>query len=216
MRSVAGVLVVTILLVSIGSLRAQGDEESEIDFAAVRGNPVLRQALSANSPFRGGPGDSVETKFRENWIDMQVDYFVRKVYQRLSSLRASVEEAKGRQILARDQVPRKSPETVAEWRAALKRAEEQSKGLRMLLGGLLIELRTRDKFQIKTTNESAATSFSAEMALLSEQLTNAEESVRDYFFKPTHTTSVNELKGANMLDYLKRVEIIAREIRQRL
>jgi hypothetical protein len=216
MRLLAGPLVALVLLLSVGSAAGQDEEPTEIDFERVRGNPLLRQALSANSPFSTMLADTVERQFREKWIDSQVDYFVRQVHQRLSSLRSSVEQAKAQQVSARDRGANGAANDVADWKSALKRVEEQSKGLRNLLANVLIELRARDKFQLKTTKESAAAFFPAETALLFEQFFGAERSIQDYFFKPTHTTSLNELKGANMLDYLRRVEIIAREMRARL
>jgi hypothetical protein len=81
---------------------------------------------------------------------------------------------------------------------------------------VLLELNTKDKFEVKVSRDAEAAGFKAELESLSEQTANAERFIREYFFKPTHVTSLADLKSANMLDYLKRVERIARAIREKL
>ncbi|RPI29210.1 MAG: hypothetical protein EHM61_02415 [Acidobacteria bacterium] len=207
-------LLLTWLLCSTG---LAGQTEEDIDFNSVRANPVLRQALSSNSPYAATTDEaSIEFKFRENWVDSQVDHFVKQVHQRLSDLKGSVQNAVTASSGLLADTPQKKAEATVALRQALAKAEDQSRGLRTSLSMILVELQMKDKFDVRVGQGAQAGGFETEMKLLSEQTANAEKSIRDYFFKPTHVTSIADLKDANMLDYLKRVERIARTIRGKL
>lgn len=195
----------------------QEPKEEDINYALVRANPVLREVLSLHSPYSETANEeSIEFKFRENWVDSQIDHFVKQTYLKLQALKSSVQRASevSSDVGAID--PEKRARAAVVLRQALTKAEEQSKDLRTDLSMVLTELSTRDKFDINIDRAAEANGFKAEFESLSEQMTNAERSVRDYFFKPTHVTSLAELKQANMLEYLKRIERLARAIRDRL
>lgn len=183
----------------------------------VRCNPILRQVLSANSPYPDNTNDqSVEHKFRENWVDSQVDYFVKQTYLKLNELKASVQQASSASSDLAAEDSGKRNQALASLRQALVKAEDQSKDLRTRLSMVLVDLPTKDKFEVKVSRGAQAAGFKTELESLSDQAANAERFIRDYFFKPTHVTSVADLKSANMLVYLKRVERIARAIREKL
>jgi ribosome-associated translation inhibitor RaiA len=192
-------------------------QEEDINYEMVRCNPILRHVLSANSPYpTATTEESAEYKFRENWVDAQVDRFVEQTYHKLSELKASVQRASSASSeLAADNSGNRA-QALVTLRQALIKTENQSKDLRTSLSMVLVDLETKDKFQVKVSLASQAAGFKAEIEALSEQTANAERFIRDYFFKPTHVTSIADLKSANMLDYLKRVERIAHAIREKL
>ena len=208
-----------IAIFALGVLPAvlAGPQDEEIKYELVRSNPILRQVLSANSPYPESSNEqSIEYKFRESWVDSQIDHFVKQTYLKLTDLKASVQRASSASgDLAAGNSGNRS-QVIAELRQALVQAEDQSKNLRDSLGMVLTELRQKEKFPVKVSRDAQAGGFKTEIDLLSEQLGNAERVIRDYFFKPTHVTSVTELKDANMLDYLKRVERIAHAITEKL
>jgi len=194
-----------------------GPPAEDINYEMVRCNPLLRQVLSANSPYPDSTNEaSIEYKFRENWVDNQVDHFVKQTYLKLSELKASVQSASSASSDLVGDDSGKRAQAVTALRQALVKAEDQSKDLRTSLSMVLVELAAKDNFDVKVSREAEASGFKIEIESLSEQTANAERFIRDYFFKPTHVTSIADLKAANMLDYLKRVERIARAIREKL
>ncbi len=215
-RSRSGLIVLLVSFLCPAGFAAPQEKE-DINYEIVRCNPILRQVLSANSPYPDSTNQgSIEYKFRENWVDTQVDHFVKQTYTKLSELKASVQQASSASSeLAADDSGKRS-RVLVTLRQALVKAEDQSKDLRTSLSMVLVELPTKDKFDVKVSRGAQAAGFKVEIESLSEQTANAERFIRDYFFKPTHVTSIADLKSANMLDYLKRVERIARAIREKL
>ncbi|MFB3905756.1 MAG: hypothetical protein ACE15E_20095 [Acidobacteriota bacterium] len=192
-------------------------QEEEIDYALVRANPILREVLSTHAPYPEVTSQSsVEHKFRENWVDNQVDHFVRQTHLKLTELKANVQRASSASSDLAAIDSDKRGRALATLRQALAKAEDQSKDLRDRLSMVLVDLPGKDNFDIKVDQGAKAQGFEVELQLLAEQTAHAERSIRDYFFKPTHVTSVTDLQAPNMLDYLKRVERIARAIRERL
>lgn len=192
-------------------------QEEDINYAAVRSNPILRHVLSANAPYPDSSSEeSIEYRLRESWVDNRVDYFVKQTYLKLTDLKASVERASSASSELTVEDSTKRAEAIAALRQALVKAEDQSRRLRNSLSMVLTDLQSKDKFDVKVSGKAEATGFKVELELLSEQTAQAERVIRDYFFKPTHVTTVSDLKDANMLDYLKRVERIARSIREKL
>lgn len=213
----ASILILLLLIWLCPAGFAALQEEEDIDYPMVRSNPILRQALSVNSPYPDSTDEaSLEHKFRETWVDNQVDHFVRQTYRKLSDLKASVQRASSASSELSTENSGKRAQALVTLRQALAKAENQSKDLRTSLSMVLIDLRTKDKFDVKVSRGAQVLGFKVEIQSLSEQTANAERFIRDYFFKPTHVTSLADLKEANMLDYLKRVERIARAIREEL
>ncbi|RPJ56745.1 MAG: hypothetical protein EHM23_22690 [Acidobacteria bacterium] len=191
--------------------------DEEIDYEAARCNPLLRQALGTFSAYSAGEGVGIPSeKFYETWVDKQVDHFVKKTHDKLTDLKASVQNALSASSELGVPGPERRDQAVVAFRQALLKAEAQSKDLRNSLSLVLIGLDSKDKFELKMSAGAEAKGFKLEIESLSEQTANAERSIRDYFFKPTHVTSVADLQEATILDYLKRVERIARAIRDEL
>ncbi|HXK59284.1 MAG TPA: hypothetical protein PLP42_05250 [Acidobacteriota bacterium] len=196
---------------------AQTAPEEEIDFDLVRANPVLREALSENAPIpRTTDYHGVRNRFRENWIDQQVDHFVKTVYRHLARLQESVQEAVAVSSGLTVETAEARADTTAALKKALAQVETESKRLRNTLSVVLVGPKNKDEFNLKVSRNARETGFQAEMALLTEQATHAERSIRDFCLNPTHVTSVTELKGPGMLGYLKRVERIAKAVREKL
>jgi hypothetical protein len=196
---------------------AQG--EADIDYVAARANPVLRAVFAERTPYSVDEHHpkqrDAESMMHEQWVDRQVDYFVRDVYQKMAALRAAVDKAQAARLESLGGGAG-SDAVVARWKDALKATEEGAKSVRKTVSAVLMELDVHDKTRVKITNESRRKRFEDEMKDLSEELKLANQAVSDYFFKPTHVTSVTELREANMLDFLSRVEKIARAVRGEL
>ena len=209
-------LFVLLALASAGGSLWAADDDKDIDYEAARANPVLRAALSENSPYTAkrdeGPPDA-ESLMHEAWIDKQVDYFVRDVHRKMGTLRAAVDRAEAARLEAVSAGAEAGAAT-SKWKEALKEAEDSSRSVRALIANVLADLRSHDRTKISISGHSKRKRFEDEMKLLSSEMKLADQAVADYFFRPTHVTSVFELREANMLDYLSRVEKIARAVRQ--
>jgi len=205
-----------VLLALASAPLLSSEEPEEIDLNAARANPVLRAFLSENSPYTivDGPPDA-ESLMHDAWVDNQVEHFVRDIYRKMETLRAAVGRAQAARLEAVSGGPDAEAAT-ARWKSALKDTEESSKSVRTAVANVLTDLRSHDKSKISISGVSKQKRFEEEMQLLSSELKLAEQAVSDYFFKPTHVTSVVELREANMLDFLTRVEKVARAVRQAL
>ncbi len=70
-------------------------------------------------------------------------------------------------------------------------------------------------FRAEVREEGLLDGFAEEMRFLEAQVWLAEERLTDYFYHPTHTVSVSQLQGGDMLGHLIQVRETARELGRR-
>lgn len=104
----------------------------------------------------------------------------------------------------------------ARFKTAVKELAERAHNLRTMLVFVLIDLKGNTDFKPGIKSEEAASGFEKEIEFLREQVQKADEGIRNYFFSPNHTVSLDELKGENMLAFLYRIREMAEELYKQL
>ncbi len=188
----------------------------ELNLNASRANPMLREALSVNCPYdvRGGVRtESVEFIFREEWIDNQVDYFVKTIDSRLKKIRHLMAEANtSREQLVADSA-QSDENAKLRWALSLRGLEEEARFVRTAMANAFPVMKLKDELKIDTRPRSEDDFCQAEMNQLDSFVATAEAKIRDYLFKPTHVADLGDLRGENMLTFLNRIERMAKKIR---
>ena len=164
-----------------------------------------------------GEGLSRSRHFREQFIDRQIDNFLEDLEGSLDSVNSLYVEV----LLARDRSlsePSRPQRKEARGRLedSLKQLSKEAKSLRKKLSLVLSPLKLKRRFRVSFTPESAENGFQREIDWIGEEINKAERQINDYFFVPSHTVQVSELRGENVLTHLNRVHKLSEQVRRKL
>lgn len=103
------------------------------------------------------------------------------------------------------------------WKNALKQLADAANGLRSMIGTILLgKLEGKGDLRPRVGPHGKATVFASEMKFLQNEIGLAERKILVYFFAPTHTVDVDEIRNQNMLVHLYRVGQMAKKLRKAL
>ena len=186
--------------------------------SASRQNQVLRRHFMEQYRRMGIGGDVGHSRyFREQFIDRQIDDFMEKLEASLDSVNELYVEV----LLARDRCLTdpsrpKRQEARERWKDRLKKLSREANDLRKQLSYVLAPLRLKGRFQVSFTPQAAQNGFQQEIDRIGEEIDKAERRINDYFFAPSHTVAISELKGENVLTNLNRVHKLSEQVHREL
>jgi hypothetical protein len=79
-----------------------------------------------------------------------------------------------------------------------------------------VGLDRKEKFRYKIPAGAENQAFEREVGFLEDEVVKAEQQIRDYLFTPTHTVTVEALRGENMLINLYRVQKLSELLEKKL
>ncbi len=180
-------------------------------------NPLLREFFTTQ--FIGGTSDrdALHVDVVDRYVDMQIESFGKTVSRDLEELRSSSESVallRKRWIEARRDPERK--QAAAALAVMLRRLADRSDSLADLLQAVFPDLRRNKKLDLKVERTDAENGYLRQVTFLQEQVTKAEQLIRDYLFRPAQTIRVTDLSSENMLMRLDWVESIAKQVADRI
>ena len=155
-------------------------------------------------------------RFLEQSVDRLVDDFLAQVIKKLGTLKGhfnEVQQARD-EILAGAFNDKGRHEAQLHWKNSLKAVAKQAEDLRKLFSYVLRGLDNKSHFKPVIGGQASSSGYQSEIWFIGEQILKAEQRIRDYFFMPTHTVHVEELRGENMMIYLYRVRKMSAKLSQ--
>ena len=107
-------------------------------------------------------------------------------------------------------------EAQARWKDSLKTMADEAEDLRKILSYVLRGLDTKTDFKPEIDATSTNPGFQKEIRFILKQIAKAEQRLRDYFFVPTHTVNLQDLRGENVMIYLYRVRKMSKALSARI
>jgi len=192
----------------------QGEETVEKLPAACQ-NPILRDYFRRRYPgfrFEGETDD-----FVEEFVDRQIDSFLRTVDEKLEKLKSTTE------LLARLQergARLESESNRAEIRRAfigtLKKSEDLSDDLRDLLAVVFLGLDRKGDFKEAISLDAEARWFAKEVDYIRRHVEEADTRIREYLFDTKNVVDAVDLRKESMMVCLFFAEQMAKSVRKRL
>lgn len=190
---------------------------------SARQNPILREFFRKrylglmHDPFgRGGPRVP-NPYFVERHVDSQIDRFLEDVDHRLVRIESQIRTIDDlRRILygERSNSSHDAGEARKNWREQLKAFREDADDLRKLLKSIFVDLKDSDRFEPRLSSAAHPEErFLPEIRFLKKEVESASREIRDYLFLTTHTVTVENLQGENMLIHLFHIREMAGRIR---
>ncbi len=104
-------------------------------------------------------------------------------------------------------------DAVARWKRSLEKVSDQARDLRAILSLVLSgAMREKTDFNPVLPGDTVRPRFDVEMQFIQQEIADASRRIQNYFFESTHTVSVEELKGNNMMINLNRVELMSKKL----
>jgi hypothetical protein len=141
-------------------------------------------------------------------VDGLVNNFLKKTKEQLIELREDFEQVKEMRIRILDSPPgsMQRKESFGRWKQPLEELADQANDLRKDLSRPFAALDSKEKFNYRIKPGSEDQAFAREIGFLEEQVAKAEQQINDCLFTPTHTVSLEDLRGENMLINLYRIQ----------
>ena len=153
--------------------------------------------------------------FLEHFVDRQIDYYLRKLREKLDSMSLHFGQLEGAaQGLHIGSTEQSRSQARKLWRKSLEQIHDDSGALRSMIGYVFTELKSKDSFKAQIRPDAIDSGFAEDRLYLGEQISEAEHRIRGYFFKSEHTIQLEELKGENMLIHLHRVREMSKAMKK--
>jgi hypothetical protein len=163
----------------------------------------------------GGGGNSFRTDpIAERFVDWNVEQFLLRVEESMNSLKTRFADLESTRREALSHSQRMSSSDRQRLRAvAGELANDASKLLRMVS---MVIWNVKTDRSVATEVSPSSDFLAAELSFLRTQVEKAEESLNDLFLEPSHTVTVGELRGDNVLSQLKSIEVMSKQIIKKL
>jgi hypothetical protein len=152
--------------------------------------------------------------FLEDYVDRQIDHYVKELREELTRLNdhfAQVKQAQEK-ILQASSV-QAGEQARVHWRNSLKGVQDKSGDLWNTLRYVLTVL--EDKGDLKDLeSQGPASVYEKETLFIGEQIKEAEKRIIEYFFQTESVIQLEDLKGENMLIHLYLAREMAKQIRK--
>lgn len=188
-------------------------------------NPVLRrffweQAIQASTTYdaKGRRYFIGSRALLPGRVDGLVDNFLVKTRDQLIQLRRVFDQVKVIRIRILDSPPGsvQRRESLLRWKQPLGELADKANEIRKSLSYPFVGLDRKEKFRYKIPAGAENQAFEREVGFLEDEVAKAEQQIRDYLFTPTHTITVEALRGENMLINLYRVQKLSELLEKKL
>lgn len=180
-------------------------------------NPLLREFFATQFIGVTSNRDALHVDAVDRYVDMQIESFGKTVSRDLEELRSSTDSVtllRKRWIEARRDPERK--EAAAALAVMLRKLAGRADSLADLLQAVFPDLRRNKDLDLKMEKTDAEDGYLRQVTFLQEQVTKAEQLIRDYLFRSAQTIRVTDLNSENMLMRLDWVESIAKQVADRI
>lgn len=192
-------------------------------------NPVLRAhfrsyLLNATSGQGGGRGRGRGPTYRfdlntlERNVDRLAFHFLMEVSEKVADLKHTYTEVVTlRESLIRSEFGSKMhSKLLTDWKERFDDLEDRADDLKDTISRVLPWVKSKTDFKPELDITPGNPAFEREVAYIGDQINQAEQRIRDFFFTPTHTVTVTQLTEDNVLIQLFRVEKLSKKIKTSL
>ena len=160
-------------------------------------------------------GPRTNDPFVTQYVDRQIDYYLRRIRSALVMLKVQCEEVQEiRENSMVDNRLRMTPEFRRRWSKALGDLSGEARGLKNLIGSILLGLARKDSKRPVVRSLGPRDGYAPEMAYMRRELSLAERRIEDFFYTPTNTVSFEDLRDRKtMLVHLHHVQEMAKRLR---
>jgi len=160
-------------------------------------------------------GPRTNDPFVTQYVDRQIGYYLTRIRSALVMLKVHCEEV--REIRANAMIDNRlqmTPEFRKKWRKALGDLSRDARGLKNLIGSILLGLARKDSKRPRVRSWGGRDGYRPEVLYLNRELMLAERRIEDFFYKPTNTVSFEDLRDRKtMLVHLYHVQEMAKRLR---
>ena len=160
-------------------------------------------------------GPRTNDPFVTQYVDRQIGYYLKRIRASLVMLKVQCEEVQEIRATAMvDNQFRMTPEFRKKWRKALGDLSRDARGLKNLIGSILLGLARKDSKRPRVRSLGGRDGYAPEVAYIRRELSLAERRIEDFFYKPTNTVSFEDLRDRKtMLVHLYHVQEMAKRLR---
>lgn len=171
----------------------------------------VRPLLPSQSP---PPSEKLPDPFVDRYVDKRIDHFIEELRRSMSQIEEELEAVRrAGSALAED---RSSESLLRRLKDSLDPLADHLGDLHKTLSIILVELKSKADFEPQVGKGPQNPGFAKEIEYISQQYSQAAREISDYFFEPSFTVSVNQMKGENMLIRLNWAQKMAKELRKAL
>ena len=194
-----------------------------LEFA--RENPVLRDhflrqhiQMTSHMDLYGNLRYRGNIRLLEREVDRLIDHFLGRVSHQLGTLKIHFNTVlrSREEMLSKASNQESRREAQARWKDSLETMADEAEDLRKILSHVLRGLDNKSDFKPEIEANANNSGFHKEIQFIQEQIVKAEQRIRDYFFVPTHTVNLKDLRGENVMIYLYRVGKMSKALSARI
>jgi hypothetical protein len=160
-------------------------------------------------------GPRTNDPFVTQYVDRQIAYYLRRIRTSLVMLKVHcVEIREIRENTMMDGRFQTTPEFRKKWRKALGELSRDAKGLKNLIGSILLGLARKDSKRPRVRSVAERDGYRPEVEYIEKELSLAEQKIEDFFYRPTNTVNFMDLRDRKtMLVHLYHVQEMAKRLR---
>jgi hypothetical protein len=157
---------------------------------------------------------TIEERQWKKCIDDSIRGFLERVNRQLATLSSHYQafSATNQRLLTTDSRDEQA-QSLVRWKYLLKEIERAANKLHQTLAHVFVDLDRRQASPVSIEAGSEQTRYEKEIQLMEEVIAAAREQIDDYLLRTQHSVKPEDLR-INMLDYLRRVEILAKTLRK--
>jgi len=188
-------------------------------------NPLLRAHFRAqvinttSTPGRfGGRVYRVDPRSLERDVDRLASHYLNELNKKVAALTQSYSEVTTlrQSLLATEDAPQDRRRLLRDWRERFDDLEDSADALKDAVRLILPWVKGKTDFDPELLITADNPAFETEVAYIGTQIEEAEKQIREFFFAPTHTVTVTELNGENVVIQLFRIEKLSKVIKTSL
>ena len=180
-------------------------------------NPLLREFFASQITEGRTDAQHLTDDFVDRFVDIQIESFARKMNQDLTELANTAEQV--RRLRDRWVTTSGKPakrEAATAFAVKLRRLAVQSDSLADRLQAVFPDLRRNKKLDLTIEDRDLQDGYRRQLSFIDEQVSKAEQLIRDYLFRSEQTIGLSDLCSENMLTRLDWVESVAKRVAERI
>lgn len=163
----------------------------------------------------GRPVHRVNPAALERSVERLTAHFLTELGKKLKALKSSYQQVSSfrQSLLSEGLGPQSRGKLLKDWSKMLDELEDNADDLKDSIRMVMPGVKSKTEFRPEVNTSAENPAFGNEIAFIGSQIEQAERGIRDFFFTPNHTVTVDELAGDNLLIQLYRVEKLSKQIR---